>query len=64
MSLLTREQVADRLKVSPKTVTRYYQDGKIPQPVYLNYEDIRSCRWVESELEEYFESLKRKRMGA
>lgn len=61
MSLLTREQVAERLKVSTKTITRYYQAGEIPKPIYLNDKDIRSCRWVETEIDAYIEQKMMKR---
>jgi predicted site-specific integrase-resolvase len=40
--LLTRAELADRLKVGPRTVGRWYQSGRIPGRK-LSYKVVRFC---------------------
>jgi excisionase family DNA binding protein len=52
--LLTIEEVAQRLAVSPRTVYRMTQDGYLPKLLRVGK---RSVRWRSSEIEEYIRGL-------
>ncbi len=50
--LLTHAEVAQLLRVSPRTVDRMRQEGTIIPPVKLN----RQLRWLKSELIEWLQA--------
>jgi prophage regulatory protein len=45
--LLTLYELADRLGVSPRTVARYVEQGRLPGPVRLSR---KSVRWREEDI--------------
>ncbi len=49
MRLLAFDEVAERLSISPRTLHRLKDSGKLPAPVRLN----RCLRWSEHELEQW-----------
>jgi prophage regulatory protein len=53
--LLRMRQVADLLDVSPRTVQRWVDEGRLPAPLVLS---SRCLRWRESELLDWLESCR------
>ena len=47
--LLTRAEVAKRLGVSPKTVSRYVKTGRLLPPVAR----LKVLRWIEDDFEKW-----------
>jgi excisionase family DNA binding protein len=52
---LTRKDVAERLQLSPRTLSRMVQDGRLPRPKKIG----RNIRWSEVEFESWLESQPR-----
>ena len=55
--LLTRQQVAAKYAIDPKTVTRFEQMGKIPRRIDWVGADPR---WLESDLDAHIDQMARK----
>jgi predicted DNA-binding transcriptional regulator AlpA len=53
---LTRQEVADLLKISTKSVSLAVKNGSLPQPVKV----LQSDRWDDSELKQFIENNSRK----
>ena len=47
--LLTRKDLADRLQISPRTLSRMVSDQRLPRPILIG----RSVRWSETEIESW-----------
>ncbi len=59
-ALLTREEAAQRLAVSKRTLEREIARGKFPRPLKIG----RSSRWPASDVMQYLERLSRERGAA
>lgn len=55
--LLDVNQVADRYQIHPKTVLRFYKEGRLPKPIKTPF--TRSTQWVEEDIEKHIAELDR-----
>lgn len=54
-NLLTKKEVAFRLKCHPESLGRMVRNGAIPDPIRLGDADNAPVRWVESEIDKFIE---------
>jgi len=48
--MLTTTQVAKRLGINPKTLSRYIDVGKVPSPSVIQFGKFRVHSWTEAEV--------------
>ena len=48
--MLTTTQVAKRLGIAPKTLSRYIAAGKVPSPSVVQFGEFRVHSWTEAEV--------------
>jgi predicted DNA-binding transcriptional regulator AlpA len=57
MRLLSKKQVTDRVGISTAEVYRRVKDSRFPQPVKNGHHHNSRVFWLESEIDDYIDSL-------
>ena len=57
MKLLTKPQVVEMMKISPRTLDNYMAAGQFPKPVRIGK---RLLRWIVEDLEEWIHEQPRR----
>lgn len=56
MELMTTEQICAMLQIEKRTLRKWMQAGKFPEPIRLNK---RVLRWEKSEIESWLHSIQK-----
>lgn len=57
---LTKQQLADRLSVTPRTIDNWCRSGFLPSPVKLGAEMQSRVRWASEAIESFEQRLRGK----